>query len=268
MRTRRSVYVRKTKVRGKEYLQVVQYYTGDDTKRRLKILKSFGVHTGESWWEAQVFVANLRVVVDFLDTYPILDEFEFLQQMLLVLGGYLGALNGLDVLKWFYTFKDQVIEEKISKIDMKKRWKTQLPEKTLSIANRMYSLLDDLDYSKIPGIYKDIQAKLRESPQNPELLRFAGSCQQLLNNPKSAVQYYLQALEYIEMHSFDFTVIYNNLIGAFYDANMKQEFLSFVKNQGAAWEKFVKGNIKNQPCEHPKLKSMIVELGFIYRSSD
>ena len=94
-------FIRKNKVSGNEYIQVVEYYQKEgEEKRRLKILRGFERHTFSSGLDAKVYLAVYNTVVDFTKEYNHINQQELFQRIMKLNDGYVAALLGYNGLKW------------------------------------------------------------------------------------------------------------------------------------------------------------------------
>ncbi len=88
--------IRITRVREKEYIQVYEYFSEPEGKRKVKILKSFGRATAEARMEALLFKENYNLMKNMKD-WADKGEIEFdLMKSLMVADGVIGAFLGLD----------------------------------------------------------------------------------------------------------------------------------------------------------------------------
>ena len=99
---RKIAFIRKTTVKGVDYLQVAEYFHDSTGKRRLKILKSFGKLKTESKFEAEMFLANVKKMEEIKENNEKLSNDELLKLALKISGGVIGAYIGIKILQWIF----------------------------------------------------------------------------------------------------------------------------------------------------------------------
>ena len=92
--------MRKTKVKGVEYIQVAQYYHDLNGKRRLKILRSFGKNIIQNMLEAEIFLSNVNKVEELKAKNDSYSNDELYKMVLKISGGVLGAFIGIKIIQW------------------------------------------------------------------------------------------------------------------------------------------------------------------------
>jgi len=94
-------FIRKSKVSGNEYIQVVEYYQKEgEEKRRLKMLRGFGRNTFSSGLDAKVYLAVYNAVVDFIKEFKHINQVALFQRIMKLNDGYVAALLGYNGIKW------------------------------------------------------------------------------------------------------------------------------------------------------------------------
>jgi hypothetical protein len=95
-------FIRIASVGDKRYVQVVDYYYDATGKRKLKIIKSFGLETTQSRMEAHSFLSNFQNFEKLREQNKDLSWDELLKLFLGIGSGVLAVYLGIEILKWIF----------------------------------------------------------------------------------------------------------------------------------------------------------------------